>query len=193
MWIASFDIGMKNFSFVILNIIKDDISLKIPLFDIVHFENLDIRNSQNEYTILNLVDVLDSYKTLWDDCQVVLIEQQMQSRHASNIKALKISQHVLTYFTIHYKDSKKIIEYPSYYKTQIFNAPKMTKYERKKWSVNKVKEILKEKCQEEILKGIKKVDDICDNVLMILTYIIQQRNVGLFEKNKELDGHVRLL
>lgn len=183
MWIASFDIGMKNFSFVIIDVKDSDQKDGIPPFEIVHFENLDIRSSQNEYTILNLVDVLDSYKTLWDDCQVVLVEQQMQARHASNIKALKISQHVLTYFTVHYKDYKKIIEYPAYYKTQVFNAPKMTKYERKKWSVNKVKEICKENGQEYIFGNLSKQDDCADNALMILAYTIQQRNID----------HVRLL
>ena len=194
MWLASFDIGMKNFAFVILNIKNENgMNEEIPDFDVVHFENLDITNNKKEYEIRNLIDVLDSYKTLWDDCKVFLVEQQMQSRHATNIKALKISQHVLTYFTIHYKNTKEIIEYKSYYKTQVFNAPKMNKPQRKKWSVEKVREILKKKSQEDLLKGIKKTDDISDTILQLLAYVIQQRQLIQFNNNRNEEPHIRLL
>lgn len=180
MWIASFDIGTKNFAFIILHI--TDVSSNPPKFKIVDFGNLDIRDHHQTYSILNLIDVLDSYKTLWDDCDLFLVEQQMQSRHASNIKALKVSQHVLAYFTIAYKESKKIIEYPSYYKTQVFGAPKMTKYERKQWSVKKAESLLMENGYTDLFKELKKKDDVSDVLCQALAYVIQQQ-----------EPHVRLL
>jgi len=168
-WIASFDMGIKNFAFAIVSIDSND-------FEIVHFENIDLvedKRKDIQKIIYNMYDVLETFKCLWEQCEIFLIEQQMQYRHASNIKALKLSQHVLAYFMIHYKN-KTIIEYPAYHKTQVFNAPpKLNKYERKKWSIQKVQSLLEQKQSPHLLHTLHKKDDVCDCILMCLSYGIK--------------------
>ena len=204
-WIVSFDIGIKNFAFVVMSfslekkneMMMNNLSLKdryhsfskectlsfqkylekyiYPNFDIVHFENLDIQNEKKELsqTFKDIHDILDSYYLLWENTNVVLIEQQMQFKHNSNIKALKISQHIYSHFLIKY-NYIHVIEYPAYYKTQILGAPlKLKKHERKKWAINKVSEILQNKNIEHLLENHKKKDDISDCILMCISYFYQ--------------------
>jgi len=213
-WIASFDIGIKNFAFVILSfslnkkneMIENNLSFKdryhsfskectlsfqkymekyiYPHFDIVHFENLDIQNDKKDLsqTFQDIHDILDSYFLLWENTHVVLIEQQMQFKHNSNIKALKISQHIYSHFLIKYKHVH-ILEYPAYYKTQIFGAPmKLKKHERKKWAVEKVFDILHFKNMTHLIEKYKKKDDLSDCILMCISYFYQ--NIDDEKKNK---------
>lgn len=183
MIIAGFDIGIKNFAFVVLNIKESDEDIENK-FDVIHCENMNLQSSSTKKVrandmdeiYRNLYQVLDTFRILWDDCNIFLIEQQMQYRHASNIKALKLSQHVLSYFYIHYSKCK-IMEYPAYHKTQVWKAPlKMTKYQRKRWAVNKVKDILEKKEQGYLLEDVKKKDDISDCILMVLSYVMTTYN-----------------
>lgn len=169
MWLASFDIGIKNFAFAVID-------WNGTKFEIVDLQNIDIRNSEKiEKDIArNIIDVLDAYKSLWEQCDYFIIEQQMQFRHATNIKALKIAQFVLCYFCIHFKD-KTIVEYPAYHKTQVLGAPpKMKKHERKKWAVQTIQNLLKERNEEHFLDDFKtKRDDVCDCACLLLAYIKQ--------------------
>lgn len=184
MIITGFDIGIKNFAFVILDVKNMDMTLEnvAEAFDIIHFENINlqttakVRANHMDEIFRNLYQVLDTFRTLWDDCNVFLIEQQMQYRHASNIKALKLSQHVLSYFYIHYPSSN-ILEYPAYHKTQIWRAPpKLLKHQRKTWAISKVKELLEKKGMGNIMDDFKKKDDISDCILMALSYVMQNNN-----------------
>ena len=88
--------------------------------------------------------------------------------------ALKLGQHCYSYFTFLYRDTKEIIEFPAYHKTQILGAiKKITKPQRKKWAVDIVLEILQLRCDEEILTKIKtkqKRDDMADCFLMTICY-----------------------
>lgn len=187
MWIASFDIGIKNFAFAILNVQEtfQQIDQAHEHFQVIHFENIDlttpgkkvIRANDMIDIFLNVHDVLDSFALLWDGCDVLLIEQQMQFRHASNIKALKLSQHVLSYLLMHQRE-KIIIEYPAYHKTQVWKAPlKLKKNERKKWAVMVVQEMLEKQSQGDLLKGLKKKDDVSDCFLMCLSYAFTNRDM----------------
>jgi hypothetical protein len=197
MWIASFDIGIKNFAFAITEINQEKIS-SFPFtpcisdmhtcFDLIHFENLDLTENAKDIrannmiqVFRNLYDVLDSFQYLWEQCDVFLIEQQMQFRHASNIKALKLSQHVLAYLIIRHS-SKCIQEYPAYHKTQVWNAPaKLKKHERKKWAIDTVQKLMDAKKDGEtgernmIFHDLKKKDDVSDCVLMCLAYAFQKK------------------
>lgn len=193
MWIASFDIGIKNFAFAILEIDVEQIA-SLPFtpsintmhetFDIIHIENIDLTENVSSYKtnemngiFRNLIEVLDSFEMLWNSCEVFLVEQQMQYRHASNIRALKLSQHVLSYMLIHHT-SKSIIEYPAYHKTQVWNAPlKLKKHERKKWAIETVQKLFQHKSisYERMFQDIKKKDDVSDCVLMCLAYAFQKK------------------
>lgn len=169
MWIASFDIGIKNFAFMVMDWKGNDV------FEIVDVQNIDITTTKKiEKDIAkHVIEVLDAYQSIWEQCDYFIIEQQMQFRHATNIKALKISQFVLCYFYIYCKD-KTIVEYPAYHKTQVLGAPPyLKKYDRKKWTVDYFRRFLKERNQEYILNDFKKLDDISDNFCLILAYVKQ--------------------
>ena len=220
-YIASFDIGKKNFAFVIQEYnIKYLKSLEnIPKINryhkdgtcqpkfkelinkvhdhgkIVLIRNLDLTNGCNKKAYLdpkvfiNMIDVLDEYEEYWKYCSVFLIEQQMNfGKKKRNPMAQKLGQHCYSYFVFNYRDFKKVIDFPSYHKTQILGAPKKfglitkeykngnkrdIKDNRKKWSCRMVGEILqkrKDTTSLEIWSDTKKQDDISDCVLMINAY-----------------------
>lgn len=180
MWIASFDIGIKNFAFAVLDVPATPSSSLSVAFDMVHFENVDLTESCGATASMSMMmqvyrnvhDVLTSFEMLWEQCDVLLIEQQMQHRHASNIKALKLSQHVLAHLLLrHGSSSKVILEFPAYHKTQVWNAPrKLKKHERKKWAVDTVCGLLNDTLAD--IHALKKKDDVCDCILMSLAYVV---------------------
>lgn len=170
MWIASFDVGIRNFAFAVLDWKGNESN-----FEIIDLQNIDITVTKKieKDVARDIIEVLEAYQSLWDQCDYFIIEQQMQFRHATNIKALKISQFVLCYFCIHCKD-KTIVEYPAYHKTQVLGAPVgLKKYDRKKWVVEYFTRILKQRGEEYLLKDFTKRDDICDCLSLILAYAIQ--------------------
>lgn len=191
MWVASFDIGIKNFAFVVLDVDTHTASTSVEStsFEIVHFENMDLTESSSYSSpnttsgmmmvYRNVHEVLSSFEMLWEQCDVLLIEQQMQHRHASNIKALKISQHVLAHLLLRHP-SKTIAEFPSYHKTQVWKAPaRLAKHQRKKWAVDTVTRLLQSKHHNASMDidTLKKKDDVCDCVLMCLAYVnLEKRN-----------------
>ena len=142
-FIASFDIGKKNFAFCVERFISkkiedinsnsapknEQLSTIYNNGEIVLLENLNLtKNCDNSYldpqTFINMTETLDNYKEYWEKCHVFLIEQQMSFRGKRNTMALKLGQHCFSYFSILYKNSKKIIEFPAYHKTQVLDAPK---------------------------------------------------------------------
>ena len=147
----------------------------------VLYKNLDLTQGteKNKYLdkkiFINMNNALDEYKEYLDKCSIIVIEQQMSFKGTQNTMALKLGQHCYSYFVFHYKDTKEIIEFPAYYKTQILGAPKpggkaMTKPERKKWATEKAVDILLERGDMETLDEIvskKKKDDLADVLLQL--------------------------
>ena len=140
-------------------------------------EGCDKKKYLDDKTYLNLIDVLDEYKTFWKKCDHILIEKQMSFRGKFNVMAMKLAQFVFSYFTINYRDTKTIVDYPAYHKTQILGANKSEvkqKPKRKKWAINKTQEILAFNKDTKGLEQInlnKKKDDVSDCMLMNVTYI----------------------
>jgi len=165
MRIACFDIGKRNFAFAVLSRPCPEDGIEIECL-----QNTDLvrdGSSSSPDLYMTLIHHLDLFVYEWDECSVFLIEQQMSVRHQSNIMALKIAQHVYSYFLHRYGRTKRIIEYPAYHKTRYFETSKtMTKYERKKWSVEKVTELF----GKEVVSSFHKKDDVCDCVLMGYTF-----------------------
>lgn len=93
-----------------------------------------------------------------------------------NTMAIKIAQHTYSYFLFRYGNSKKIVEFPSYNKTQILGAPGgLDKPQRKKWAISKANEIWTLRGDLETIDMItskKKKDDMSDCLLHVLAYII---------------------
>lgn len=219
-WIASFDIGKKNFAWYIQEIEKESIS-KIKNIDTKKRYNKDGTPTEDMEKLLNklythgntvlhlnsdltkdckkgayldpntfhnMIDLLNEYSSYWDKCEVFVIEQQMNFGKRRNPMAMKLGQHCYSYFCFKYGRSKEILEFPSYYKTQILGAPKvqgkatktgfrykaMAKPQRKKWSTQKALEILQLRGEEDEFNNIKtkaKKDDLADTLTQAIAFI----------------------
>lgn len=133
----------------------------------------------NANVFLKLTEILDSYRPYLDQCSTIIIEQQMSFGSRINTMAIKIAQHAYSYFLFRYGNSKQIVEFPSYNKTQILGAPAgLEKPQRKKWAVAKADEIWTLRGDMEAsgyVGGKKKKDDMSDCLLHVLSYIISTR------------------
>ena len=222
---ASFDIGKKNFAFIVQTFpldvlfrlphvykkdryradgsimpefskIVEEISNcgKVEVYRCVDLTyNCDKSSYLDPETFHNMTDFLQEYNSIWDTCSLILVERQMSAKNKYNTMALKLGQHCLSYFRIRYGRIKEIHEFPAYYKTQILGAPKppgrrgggLTKYQRKKWAVDKTLEILNKRNDNNTLKQlttVKKKDDVADCLLQSLAAII------LLQQNRKLQS-----
>lgn len=198
-FIASFDIGKKNFAFCIEQVDMDALT---------EITNLDKHRISSEYTalldrtcksgrlvllehkdltdgasktkhldqkiLLNLTEYLDSFSSYWDRCAIFLIEQQMGFGKRQNTMALKIGQHCTSYFLIRYASFRTIIEFPSYHKTKVLMAPpKLSKHARKKWSIEKALEILNMRGDIDMMNRLtskRKRDDCADVITQLQAF-----------------------
>ena len=170
--IATFDIGKKNFAFVVQEIEetvlatldKTNLDEVFAAGKIILFENIDLTTGCKKdcyldpKTFINMTDVLDSFASVWDTCESFVIEQQMSFGKKHNTMALKLGQHCYSYFCIKYRDFKDVLEFPSYHKTKALNAPrkfgkikktykngktKLIQDNHKKWSIRMAEKILR--------------------------------------------------
>ena len=180
MRVVAFDMGQVNFAFC---------SGEKGLMGKVGHEEVMINNMQLQNFLKEekrpspivlyekLFSYLDQFSELWEKTDVILIEQQFAKVHATNIKALKLSQHVLAYFMIRYqfssKGKRKIVEYASSNKTQYYNMKFKKKKDRKQWAVQQVQHHLEmtDPVALDWFSSFHKKDDIADCILMILTYL----------------------
>jgi hypothetical protein len=220
-WVASFDIGKKNFAFYIEECNKKELGNVecLPYSERYHldgtptetftqiinqvcingkmilFENVDLTTGTNKDYYLdtaifhNMTDVLNKYTMYWDKCDTFLIEKQMSFGKKHNTMALKLGQHCWSYFELHYRRTKEIIEFPAYHKTQVLGAKKIEiktktgkikykaveKTDRKKWSVEKAMDILKQRNDNHTiskLTSVKKRDDLADVLCQLQAFKI---------------------
>jgi hypothetical protein len=140
-------------------------------------------------TFHNMTDLLDSYGNYWDKCSFFIVEQQMQfGKMKRNPKAMKLGHHCQSYFIFRYGRFKQVLEFPSYYKTQILGCKKIKgkkckngKYRwkavdkpaRKKWSIMKATEILENRGEKDTINNIKsksKKDDLADTLTQLQAF-----------------------
>jgi hypothetical protein len=130
----------------------------------------------NQEIFTELTRLLDDHKEHFDSCQEIVIEEQMSFGARLNLTAIKIAQHVYSYFIIKYGNTKKITIIPAYNKTQLLGCPGgLDKPKRKKWIVEKVKEIWTLRGDLENVEKFsknKKYDDIADTLGLNMTYMI---------------------
>jgi hypothetical protein len=205
-WLASFDIGKRNFAFCIEEVdvqLLDNLET-IPVGERYHkdgtstnkfkqmlkqvclngkiilIENIDLTDGtkKDKYLdpqlFINLTNILDKYKDYWQYCTSFIIEQQMGFGKKCNMMAIKLGQHTFSYFIFNFAGFKNTIEFPSYHKTKVMGAPKkMSKYERKIWSVNRAIDILIDRNDKETMDQItsrKKRDDMGDIIVQLQAY-----------------------
>lgn len=158
----------------------------------------DIRDDKesNELTNnvrINMHNLLSSYEYIWDDCDIIVIEQQFcniteggKKTHSAkgfgiNLDAIKLAECCLNWFLIKYGMFKEVVFFGSVYKTQTLGAPpKLTKPQRKKWSIDKAMNIFNLRNDlnsiEELtnkkthLNKKQKGDDMADCVIMLQAY-----------------------
>lgn len=195
-WLASFDIGKKNFAFCIeeveVNLLykpPDSLATVYQNGRVILLENKNLTANCHKNTTLetqhfiNMTHVLDQYKAYWNQCTTFLIEQQMSFGSKRNTMALKLGQHCFSYFVFHFANFKTTIDYPAYNKTQLLGAPKkMNKYQRKKWAIDQAMKILLDRNDVEMLDKLmksSKKDDMADCILMINSY----KCINVMDKN----------
>jgi hypothetical protein len=158
MRIAAFDMGIKNFAFVVMDT-EDDYVRWLDLSDLSH--SADIYR--------NLIHHLNSFNRHWRDVDTVLIEQQM-NRH--NIGAARLACHVMAFF-YHCHPHVRVIEYPSSYKTRYTQGGNHLEYRaRKSFAVAQVMNAYEDKDPVLIdwILSLSKKDDIADCILMGITF-----------------------
>jgi len=154
----------------------------------VLLKNVDITEGTNKDKYFdsdlchNLTEMLDEYKEYWEKVDYIVVEQQMSFGLKLNTMALKLGQHCESYFMIRYGRSKKVIEFPSYHKTQVMGSQKIEKVTkagkksyknidkpaRKKWAIETAYGILTERDDFETIDEItasKKKDDLSDVIV----------------------------
>lgn len=160
MLIAAFDIGVKNFAFAVVDGVDH----------VIHVDVHDLRGGDSPY--INLISYLDQHHSLWEKVDVVLIEQQL---YRTNVAATKLSCHLHAYF-LHRFPQKKIIEYPSSYKTKFTHFPikSSSHKQRKDYAIQYVLKKFQENdpVLHDWLLTFPKKDDICDCILMCETFYI---------------------
>jgi len=173
--VIGIDIGVRNFGMVALRGTgcRDDTDWDVVVLRLWDLE----KGTAPGYTgphghIRRLWDYLDSVAWLWAGGAVVLIEQQMQSKHACNVKALKMAQHTISYF-LRCGPHVRVVEMPAKHKTQAFGRAFRLKRDRKKWTVQETERRLA--VQQDVvaldwLGTFAKRDDVCDCVMMVLAY-----------------------
>lgn len=128
---------------------------------------------------LNLTAMLDKYRPYFDQCSMIIIEQQMSFGSRINTMAIKIAQHAYSYFLFRYGDTKQLVEFPSYNKTQILGAPAgLEKPQRKKWAIEKADQIWRlrgDLSATGYVQTKRKKDDMSDCLLHVLSYLICAR------------------
>jgi hypothetical protein len=130
------------------------------------------------------LDEIQSDK-VFDNADVILIEQQMKTNHI----ATAIMHHLHAWFLIKFSRTDLVKLYPSKNKTRILGMclkqqnkqgklVKATKYQRKKWSVNECKKIFEDRNDGVTLDFIfvenkAKKDDLSDTVMQALSFVVE--------------------
>ena len=188
-WIASFDIGKKNFAFYIEEVNEEQLKqLKtIPKTSRYNTDGTCV-DSFNKI----ITDVYKNGKTILH-INEDLTKNCSKDKYLDTEVFYNMVEHLDKFaeywdkccsFVIKYGKAKKIIEFPAYYKTQVLGAPKkildkkgklvkMSKPERKKWAVKQASIILEERGESEVIDNIKtksKKDDLSDVICQLQAY-----------------------
>ena len=140
----------------------------------------------------NLFSYLQSLSRMWRSCDIFVIEQQYFStftpkgrrgkKTEANIDAIKLGECCYAWFRIKFPRAETLF-YGSQNKTQILGATgSLSKYQRKKWAIEKMGAIMERRGETEILTRLRqtnkkkrqKLDDIADCVVMAQAYKFQK-------------------
>lgn len=184
--IVAFDIGVHHFAHAIIR--ASECHWEILHLDCHDFEQhkkvSEIQMDQTFWSRFHLY--LEGLHSLFDQCDVFLIERQVGFSKMVNYKCIQMSAHVFSHFVLKYPE-KKIIEYGAFEKTKTFGKKITKKSERKQWTTIFTKKMLAIQHDETSIGWIEsfpKEDDVCDCVVMILSFL--KKNNFLFNENESM-------
>ena len=168
------DMGMKNFAMAQMEIDEEEEERedKQIRWGNVRFIDVHDLSLDGGESMRSLIVYMDEQRKVWEGTDVVLIEQQL-NRH--NVIATRLACHTAAYFYHRYPDLM-VMEYPATYKTRYLDAPRSLDHKgRKKFAIDTVLTHYREEDPDPVLMDwlacceAKKLDDICDCILMCAT------------------------
>lgn len=166
--VMAFDMGYRHFAWT-----KSRVLIEMnnePMLVVDAMDCHDFCTSQLAQVYQQLLEYLNRIDMTQVD--VVLVEQQM---NRMNIKATKLSVFVLAYYMIRHP-TIKVVEFPSFHKTKMFDAPSISKKERKEFCITYTKThfLDTDPVALDWLEQFSKQDDICDCLMMTAAYMKKQ-------------------
>lgn len=147
------------------------------LYEKIHMakEDLELSEGNENKYYFKFLEIFNKYWELFKTCHVLIMERQLPF----NNKALRISQHILTYFLINMRDLPQlpmIFEINSTLKTKQLGIKGLNSYGVKNWSIEYARKILISRNDQYSLdiinkKGSKK-DDLADTVTQIEAFFM---------------------
>jgi len=171
--VISIDPGIRNLAIRVESRgIRDNQPIKTVVFDKLKISDADRTIEDNVDKLYHLVTTfLDKYLHIFKTCHILIIERQLPM----NLKAVRISQHLITYFMLNLKDIvpnlAMIFEIDSKMKGRELGASThLNERGLKQWSIDHCKSLLVKRQDYEgldILSKQKKKDDVADCVCQI--------------------------
>lgn len=182
--IVSIDPGIKNYAIRIEKRVNETVTTIVMDKFSIETDNIICKTYQM------LTDFLNKYKEFYDYCDLIIIEKQLPK----NYKAVRISQHTITYFSIYLLNKPLlpiIIELDPKIKNKVLNIPKNIKSKQLKiWSVNKAKELLIQRNDYngiKILNNFKKQDDLSDTICQIEAFFLYLKLLNIKQPRQLLN------
>ena len=171
----AFDIGIKNFAFIVMHF---DEETKETNVQTMHNCNL-IRNKKDSVKNLimdskffsNFHSIMKEFHDIFHVCDICLMERQLFSKQ--NYKACTIYHHLYAHLCIFFP-TIKIIGFPSKRKYFLPETLNQNYTFRKKWGIQFMTNYMNHQNDEiglELLNTFPKKDDIADCFLIIYAYI----------------------
>lgn len=162
--VVSIDPARKNLAFRIERWHTNNVITPIV------FTKIDLEENEDVSMYVALLNFLNTHKKYLLQTHIMVIEKQLHI----NYQAVRISQHIITYFMTISQDSEllpSIFELDSKVKGQYLGAPKnISEKQLKQWAVTKAVEILTargDKWSLEVIENTKKKDDLSDVVIQV--------------------------
>ena len=143
------------------------------VFDKLRISEADRTLDENVYKLYSLVSqFLDKYLDIFKTCHIMIIERQLPM----NLKAVRISQHIISYFMFHFKNLvpnlPMIFEIDSKLKSRELGASThLNERGIKQWSIDLCKSLLVKRQDydglEILEKHKRKADDVADTLVQI--------------------------
>lgn len=158
-WALSIDVGKVNLGVYIEEFTSAEDGKCVLL------ERVDLTEGKGERVgpplLMRLFAYLDSIKGLLEKCDFFVVEKQLKA----NPEAQFVDHAIQSYLTIYYGQFKQLVSFSSKNKTKLFDETKMTKYQRKKWAIEKAYHVLtvrNDLVALAYLESLSKKDDVSD-------------------------------